>query len=159
MVELVLERACGQARGLYAERLSEPVPSVDADPHLAPDPPAKIRHAQAAFEHRRLLVGEKRQARVDEDRQREVRLVGVPRIVVHMDRGESNALADLGRGQTSPLRGVHGVDEVVDQRLKLAAAYEVKIDRLRDTAKHRIAELPEVTRRHVGRSAPSRRRP
>jgi len=79
---------------------------------------AQARHRQAALDDRDRLVADLLDHRVDHDRQRQRRLVWVPRVVVDLGDKDAVQVADLvGRQPGAALRAHRG-DHVVDQALQ-----------------------------------------
>ena len=78
--------------------------------------------------------------RVDDDGQRDRRLVRVARVVVDLDDGDAHRLVDLVGGDAGAVGGAHRVDEVVDERLDLRRRQLVGRQHPRRLAQHRVAD-------------------
>jgi hypothetical protein len=100
--------------------IGSPRRSTGLDPQLdvAADDAAEVGHRQAALEVLELGLRERGQDRVDEDRQRDVGLVRVARVVLDLHHADLHRLVHLS-GREAGARGVaHGLDHAVDEGLK-----------------------------------------
>ncbi len=119
MVELVLERARREAAPdlvvLLAVTIEIAHPDVDVAHHVA----AHVGDREAALVDLDQLLVERCHHGIDDDRQRDRRLVRVARVVGHLDRGDPDQLTNLGSSDAGTVGIMHRVDQVVDQLLSL----------------------------------------
>ena len=98
VVALVLERAGGEAPLDLVVLVAVAVEVADAHVDVAEDVAAQVGHRQAALVDLDELVVERLDHRVDDDGQRDRRLVRVARVVVDLDDGDAHRLVDLVGG-------------------------------------------------------------
>ncbi len=116
---------------------------------------AEVRDRQAALVDLDLLVVDGLDHRVDDDRQRDRRLVRVARVVVDLDRRDAHRHADLRGGDPGAVGGVHRVDQVVDQRLHLLTGELVGRHLPRPLAEQRVPDGEDLADGHVSRAPAS----
>jgi len=149
VVALVLVRPGGQPLRLDVDFGTVPVPRLHAHVDVALDAAAQVGDRQAALLVVELLVGQRRDHRVDEDGERDRRLVGVARVVAtHMDRAEAHGTEHLRRGQTGAVGVVHRLDQVVDEPLRVGRGELGARQVAAALAQHRFTELGDLQQRH-----------
>ena len=99
-----------------------------------------------------LLVVDRREHRVDEDRERDVRLVRVARVVADLDRADRDRLVDLDRGEAGAVGVVHGLDEIVDELLRRRGCELFARELAGDLAKDRVPDLGDLADGHSVRT-------
>ena len=152
MVALVLERAGGQAPLDLVVGAAVAVEPPHADVHVAHDVAAEVGHRQATLVDLDQLVVERLDHRVDDDGQRDRRLVRVARVVVDLDHGDAHRLVDLVGGEAGAVGVTHRVDQVVDQASALGATPSSSaVTSARSLAQHGVADGGDLADRHAVR--------
>ena len=158
VVDLVLERAGGQAALHLLVLAAVAVEVADADVDLARHVAAQVGHREAALVDLDHLVVERLDHRVDHHRERDRRLVRVARVVrLDLDDRDPQRLADLVRREAGAVGGALGLDQVVDQRLHLGRAQARPGDLAGALAQHRIAHGDDLANAHAGASGAASR--
>ena len=113
---------------------------LQANPRVPRHPAAHARHAQAALPVLHLLLGERRDFRVDIDRQRNVRGVRIARVLRHLHHHDLLRHVHLRGGQAGAVVFIHGLDHVVDELLYLRRRDLIRRHRLGDLPQHRVPQ-------------------
>ena len=90
-----------------------------------------------------------RELGVDEDRQRDVRLVRIARVVLHVHGAEADRLVDLIGGDPGAVRVDHRLDEVVDEALDLGREELLLRQDPRRLAEDRVADRRDFPDGHA----------
>ena len=136
-------------------------PDLRVAPHLA----AEVRDREAALIVLEALVGDRREHGVHEDRQRDVGLVGVARVVLDLDRADPQRRVHLHRGEARAGGVVHGLHQVVDEALDRGRAELVVADGPGRLAEDGVTDLGDFEDGHgermpeKARGGPSARPP
>ena len=117
---------------------------------------AQVGHRQAALVDLGGFGVERLDHRVDDDRERDRRLVRVARVVVDLDHGYARQLADLVGGQPGAARGAHGRDQVVDELLELRGGQLVRRDLAGAFAQNGVPDGGDRPNAHQGAAVPPR---
>ena len=110
MIDFVLDHTGVEGVGLAFDRLAQRVHAAVADACPARHHAAQARHREAAFPALFFLAAQGLDRRVDQDRARHRRRIGVARIVGETEDHQLQVLADLRRRQAGPAGGFHGVE-------------------------------------------------
>jgi hypothetical protein len=106
-----------------------------------------VRHRQATLVDLDHLVVERLDDRIDQDGQRDRRLVRVPRVVVDLDDRHPDRLVHLVGGDAGAVGVAHRVDEVVDQPLQLRRCELRGRDRTGLPAQHGMTDRGDLADR------------
>ena len=119
VVAFVLEGAGGEPPLDLVVLVPVPVEPAGPDVDVPQDGAPQVGDRQATLVDLDQLVVERLDDRVDQDRERDRRLVRVPRVVVDLDDRHPDRLVDLVGGDPGAVGVAHRVDQVVDQPLQL----------------------------------------
>src|SRR4051812_43944872 len=148
VVDLVLVGAGLEAMHDLVDRVAVAVPCLAADVNVALHLAAQVRHAETALVVVEQLIVDGREHRVDEDGQRDLRLVRIARVVADLDRADLDRLVDLDRGEPGAVGVVHRLDEVVDARLHRGGRELFTRHLARDLTKDGVADLGDLADCH-----------
>ena len=140
-------KALGLAVDGAPERILPGVANAREARHLA----AQAGHRQAALPALFHLIAQRRDQRVDQDRFRHRRRIGVTLVLPESEDHQCQVDPDLRRGQAGAASRVHGLEQVGDQR---AHGRGVEFTHgLGDAQQARVAHLENFTNGHVGGSS------
>ena len=148
VIDLVLIGAGLQAMHHLVDRVAVAVPRLNADVHAALHEAAQVRDREAALVVVELFIGHRRQHRVHEHRERNVRLVRIARVVAHFDRADRDRFVDLDRCEAGAIGIVHRLDQVIDELLDLRRRELFAGEVPSGLAKNRMSELGDLADGH-----------
>src|SRR5690606_25611858 len=146
---LVRARAGLEAPHDLVDRVAMAVPRLAPDGDVTLHAATQVRDGQAALEVGKLLVVDRRELGVDEDRQRDLRLVRVSRIVANLDGTDLHRLVDLDRRQAGAVGVAHRLDEVVDELLHGGGGELLTRELACGLSQNRVTDLGDLADGHA----------
>ena len=150
MVVLVLEGAGGVSA--YVERAVDAVPVAAGDRHfeVSGDRTPQVRNGEAAFVVLERLVREERDHGIDQDGERDRRLVGIAGVAAaDLHREQAVRDAHLVGGDPRAVGGAHRVDQIIDPPLYLGSADRLHFHLPRTRGQRGMPYLQDFTYRHL----------
>src|SRR3954452_1604669 len=145
MVHLVLEAGGAHAVDLFLADLAVEIEPAGADAVRAVHFRILIRHRQAAFGVRHVVIGLLEYFRVDEDARVLDRLAALFLRLLKVDHQDALRNADLDRGQADARRRVHRLEHVGDERAHFVVH---RLYRLGDLTQARVGNFDDRTNGH-----------
>ena len=150
MVVFVLEGAGRVSADLERPERSVAIMTRDRYLQVALHRPTKIRHGQAALVVLERLLGEKGDHGIDQDRERNRRFVGIPRVArPDLHREQPVRDSDLIGGNSGAIGRAHRVDQVVDPTLNLGCPNRVQLHFARPRGQRGMPDFENFTYCHL----------